>query len=165
MALRVAGRDDARACCEANILCWRRAYAHIVSADYLSSMSVDERAPRFGDYLVDHAERSWVVEVDGQVVGFVSCGPSRDADEPGWGEVYAVYVHPDHWGHGHGRALMEQAERYLAERRLLPIRLWVFEANDASLAFYAQRGYRPDGGRKCLRIGDQELPVVRLILR
>ncbi|HLS62178.1 MAG TPA: GNAT family N-acetyltransferase [Ruania sp.] len=45
---------------------------------------------------------------DGAVLGFVNAGPYRDqdvpADEPGWGEIYAIYVHPDRWGTGADRS-------------------------------------------------------------
>ena len=47
-------------------------------------------------------------EDDGHVVGFASTGPSRDEDE--LGELYAIYVEPDAWSTGAGRALMIAAE-------------------------------------------------------
>jgi L-amino acid N-acyltransferase YncA len=75
------------------------AYAPFGDEDFLSNLSVAERAERNIEWFAEGPEsgrRYWVAELDGRVVGISYTGPSRDADAtPGTGEVYTVYVHPE----------------------------------------------------------------------
>lgn len=86
-----------------------------------------------------------VAEEDGAVVGFASCGESRDA--PGEGELYAIYALPEAWGSGAGPALMTAA---LAALRtgFETASLWVLEDNPRARRFYEREGWTRDGGRR-----------------
>ena len=80
-----------------------------------------------------------------RVVGFASTGPSRDEDEIG--ELYAIYVDPQDWSTGAGRALMAAAEQRLAADYDAAL-LWVLEDNPRARGFYERAGWAPDGVRK-----------------
>src|SRR5213595_1956420 len=83
-----------------------------------------------------------VAERVGEVVGFVAVGASRDDDADG--ELYAIYVDPEHWGTGVGRKLIHAAEtqlRVLAHRDVV---LWVFEDNPCARRFYEAAGWQLD---------------------
>ncbi|MBK5250869.1 MAG: GNAT family N-acetyltransferase, partial [Actinomycetales bacterium] len=60
----------------------------------------------------------------GELLGYVKPGPTRDddADGPGLGEIYALYVHPDRWSRGAGHALMSAAIERLDPAS--PVALW-----------------------------------------
>lgn len=75
----------------------------------------------------------WVAELDGRVVAFSMAGVED-------GCVFAMFVRPEHEGHGLGRALMEPAERFLFARFE---RIWL-ETDGASRAagFYRRLGWR-----------------------
>jgi GNAT superfamily N-acetyltransferase len=88
---------------------------------------------------------STFVAVEDGVVGFVSVGPSRD--EQGTGELYAIYVHPEQWSTGAGRALMLRAEEQL-RTEYGEATLWVLEQNSRARRFYERAGWSPDGARK-----------------
>ena len=75
------------------------------------------------------------------MIGFISVGPSRD--EHGVGEVYAIYVDPDLWATGAGRALIERGERELRSTYLVAT-LWVLEDNPRARRFYERAGWAPD---------------------
>lgn len=47
---------------------------------------------------IEDSGRGWVVEVDGQIVGF-AIGNAHT------GNIWALFVHPEHAGQGHGRRL------------------------------------------------------------
>jgi ribosomal protein S18 acetylase RimI-like enzyme len=84
-----------------------------------------------------------VAESDGRVVGFVAFGPDRDED--GHGELYAIYVLPEHWGGGSGRELLTAAKEGLTEAGYPDMRLWVLAENTSARRFYERMGLTPDG--------------------
>jgi ribosomal protein S18 acetylase RimI-like enzyme len=82
------------------------------------------------------------------VVGFVTFGPSRDADAAGLGEIYALYVDPEGYGGGTGRLLMAKARRRLREAGMDEAILWVLRGNDRAARFYEREGWKPDGATR-----------------
>jgi ribosomal protein S18 acetylase RimI-like enzyme len=82
------------------------------------------------------------------VVGFVTFGPSRDADAAGLGEIYALYVDPRSYGGGIGRLLMAEARRRLREAGIEEAILWVLRGNDRAATFYEREGWKPDGATR-----------------
>ena len=105
----------------------------------------------------------------GELLGYVKPGPTRDddADGPGWGEIYALYVHPDRWSRGAGHALMSAAIERLDPA--IPVALWrcgavapwVLTENAAALACYERQGFRPDGGAHLFKIARASRPELR----
>src|SRR5579884_4186709 len=111
MQVRVATSGDALAIETIRVHGWRAAYRHILPAEALDALPVDET--RWRRRIVDPPP-GWsivVAEDHGRVVGFAATGPSRDEDEVG--ELYAIYVDPAHWSTGAGGALLERAEAVL----------------------------------------------------
>ena len=101
---------------------------------------------------------TFVAERDGAVVGFAAVGPSRD--ERGIGELYAIYVDPDAWSTGAGRALIDQCER-AAQRRLRRGDALGARGQPARRAFYERAGWLPDGARKAEERWGVRAPEVR----
>ena len=87
-----------------------------------------------------------------------STGASRDEDEIG--ELYAIYVDPDAWSTGAGRALMASAEKRLAAEWDAAL-LWVLEENPRARVFYERAGWAPDGVRKAEERFGVRAPEVR----
>ncbi|PZS30170.1 MAG: GNAT family N-acetyltransferase [Pseudonocardiales bacterium] len=99
------------------------------------------------------------------VAGFAMIGPWRDADGSpagdGAGEIRAMYVSPDKWRSGLGRALMGRAEARLDALGHAEQRLWVLAANDRGRRFYESAGWEFDGSRQDYHTGGLVLPEVR----
>jgi ribosomal protein S18 acetylase RimI-like enzyme len=72
------------------------------------------------------------------VVGYTAAHP-EDC------EMYLLFVHPAHAGHGIGRALLKAAHDALRAAGCTEAYLFVHEQNERALAVYAAAGYRPDG--------------------
>jgi ribosomal protein S18 acetylase RimI-like enzyme len=171
VVVRPARPDDAEGITRIHLTGWQRGYAHLMPAAYLARRIAEEperTAQRRTHLESPDGPAMTVVAVDGpDVVGFANFGPDRD--EPGFGEVYAIYVDPDRLSTGIGRAMMETAVASLRERDLSPVRLWVLAGNARGLAFYERYGFRPDGGRGSFVIEQPgelpiELPELRLSL-
>ncbi|MBU7598358.1 GNAT family N-acetyltransferase [Streptomyces sp. P38-E01] len=60
------------------------------------------------------------------------------------GELYAFYVHPRHWRHGLGGALMDAALRRWTQNGVRAAVLWVYERNASARAFYEHHGWHFD---------------------
>ena len=88
MLIRAGRPDDAAGVAAVQIASWRAAYAHLFSPEQLAAISLAERTEFWRRF------PPIVAEVEGDVVGFVAVGN---------GELYAIYVHPNHWGSGIGR--------------------------------------------------------------
>ena len=145
MHIRPASPDDALAIETIRVSGWRSAYRHVFPAADLDALPIDAERWRSRLHVPPPGWSTVVCEDDGRVVGFASTGPSRDEDEIG--ELYAIYVDPDAWSTGAGRALMGAAEERLAAEWDAAL-LWVLEENPRARGFYERAGWAPDGVRK-----------------
>jgi ribosomal protein S18 acetylase RimI-like enzyme len=80
----------------------------------------------------------FVAERGGEVVGYVSGGPSDDGDVALLG---AIYVDPEHWGCGAGSALLDAFEGFCRREGYDSIVLRVLAENEVGTSFYEARGY------------------------
>lgn len=143
---------------------WQVAYRGQVPDAYLDDLSSEiDRRTAFWIRVLGEAparRQHQLVAVDGdRVAGFVTFGPCQD--EPGAGELYAIYLDPDFWGHGFGRALMEAAVRGLEADGYATAVLWVLGTNERARRFYEIAGWAADGARRTEHRGDVELREVR----
>lgn len=91
-----------------------------------------------------------VREVGGEIVGFCTVRPSPDPDAPAAvvAEMPTLYVRPDAWRAGHGRALCAAGLDRARERGFRRLTLWVLELNTSACAFYEAFGFESDGVTK-----------------
>ena len=136
MVIRAGTRKDAEATARVHIESWAAAYT-------LRGPSLEQRLD-----LHRRSPPSFVAEVDGEVVGFVGVGPSRDPDAEG--ELYTIYVRPGHWGAGVGRELLRAGERRMVELGYRRVVLWVLADNVRARRFYERAGFALDGGTNVL---------------
>ena len=104
-----------------------------------------------------------VAESSSTVLGFCSYGDSRDRDtSDGTGEIYAIYVAPEHWSNGVGRALLQESVRNLKGKGFSCITVWVLSQNARAIRFYERAGFnRCAGSGKDIQIGGEQLLEVR----
>jgi GNAT superfamily N-acetyltransferase len=145
MEVRVATGDDAVAVETIRVHGWRVAYRHVLPANELDAMQVDPDRWRSRLATPPPGWTTFVAEDEGDVVGFASVGPSRD--EHGVGELYAIYVEPERWSTGAGRALLERSEEQLRCEYDIAT-LWVLDDNPRARRFYEAAGWSADGTRK-----------------
>lgn len=127
---------------------WQAAYEHALGAERLAEISLERRRAQWESWLADPRPdwRIFVAEQGGRVRGFASVGDSRD--EPGEGELFAIYVLQEAWGAGSGPALMAAALDALRGGGYPTATLWVLEDNPRARRFYEREGWKPDGGRR-----------------
>lgn len=165
VSTRLAVIDDAEAIAAAHVRAWQEAYDGIVPADHLDSLDPSLRAEHWRENLRQAtlpdgtpSPTNLVVESDDQVVGFACVGRWRHAvDDLELGELWAMYVHPDHWGTGAGWALMTHTEAILAADRVTTAYLWVLEDNALARRFYERQGWHADDVTEIESIAGVEL--------
>jgi GNAT superfamily N-acetyltransferase len=126
--IRPGTAADAEGVARVHVETWQAAYTHALPGEQLQSMSPADRVEQW------RRRPPIVAELDGEIVGFVSVGGSRSDDAEG--ELYAIYVHPDHWSTGVGRALMDAGEAKLRRLGHRNVVLWVLDANPRARRFH-----------------------------
>jgi GNAT superfamily N-acetyltransferase len=81
--------------------------------------------------------RGWVIEEQGEIVA-LAIGNSRT------GNIWALFVHPEHEGRGHGLLLHDQMVAWLFEQGLQRLRLST-EPGTRAQRFYERAGWRALG--------------------
>jgi ribosomal protein S18 acetylase RimI-like enzyme len=139
---------------------WLAAYTGIIDG------AIIDRVTKAGGSAVDAPpNRRTLVAVGGEdpaVIGYAIFGPERTVvsavsppadpyERAGrTGELYALYVTPDWWSAGVGRALMDSVLAALSEAGYASAVLWVLADNARARRFYDQAGFAPDGATNIL---------------
>src|SRR5690348_12767912 len=143
--IRDATPDDAYGLALSHVQTWRAAYAHVVPAERLDAIDVDARAEQRRVWLSGESARAGiqtiVADLDGEIIGHSTYGPRRDGPAtPEDAEIYSMYVSPEHWSTGTGRALMDEALARLRAGGARTVRLWVLDDNPRARRFYERAG-------------------------
>jgi ribosomal protein S18 acetylase RimI-like enzyme len=167
MAVRPARSDDAKELALAHVLAWQSAYPGLMPQDYLDGLNVDDRAVEWRQRLSAPTATSLVLAgaVDERVVGFCSFGAARDPDLGGFGELYALNVHPGYWGEGVGSALLSEAHKGLADLGFAQAILWVAGGNVRARRFYERRGWVAEVHQRTASVQGVTVPEVRYAKR
>jgi ribosomal protein S18 acetylase RimI-like enzyme len=124
----------------------RQAYRHIYTADILESRSVEQSQVFWRELLAKGEAQLWLARDERSLVaGFAAFGPSRDEGAAAsCGEIWAIYVAPERWGQGVGRALCGAAFARLRAGGFTRVTLWVLAENERAIRFYRGVGFEPE---------------------
>jgi ribosomal protein S18 acetylase RimI-like enzyme len=167
LSVRPATDADARAIATIRVGSWKAAYAGLIPDVLLEHLDAEyeaeRRAQHWAEHHADPRSAEFIALRDGLAVGWASAGPCRDDDGPTRGELYALYVLPDHWSTGAGHALITQAEESLRGSGFRVASLWVLDGNDRAARFYERHGWREDGTVKDDEriVGNTGVPALR----
>lgn len=145
---RVASVEEFGACQAVIADAWRAAFDHIVTAEVLDRMAAQPDSPELGERYEELDDAKGVAlfagTIEGRVIGTATSVWDADRSKSFVGdhdaELRTLYIHPDHWGHGHGSELLSVVESALpGDRRRLVLE--TFEANDMGRGFYESNGF------------------------
>jgi GNAT superfamily N-acetyltransferase len=151
--IRAGTAEDAGAVARVQVRTWQTAYARVFPRERLAELTLDAREAQWRE------SPPLVAQVGETVVGFVSVGPCHENESVG--ELFAIYVVPDHWGSGVGRELIAAGEERLRELGYTDAVLWVLEDNPRARQFYERAGWSDDGERRLITILGVEAPEIR----
>ena len=126
-----------------HVATWKEAYRGIVPEEYLQSLSVEKRESVWRESLEKKLSELWVaVENTSELAGWVSFGGCRDSDKPASvGELWGIYVSPQYWSCGVGRALWLTARNRLIELGFTEVTVWCLAGNERAERFYRTAGF------------------------
>lgn len=169
VVIRSASTADAAQVAGVQRASWWAAYDGIIAREIIDEAVTPDDGARVRQTFRTRPWQRMIVAVDepAAVVGYASFGPEVDVLGTPWphpptkageagqvGELYALYVHPDWWSTGTGRALMDRALARTRRAAYPEIVLWVLEANARARRFYERAGFAPDGASNVLhRLG------------
>ena len=162
--IRPAGLADAAAMANVYVQSWRSSYAGIVPRSVLSALSVPHERTYWREALRQPppGRHSIVVERGGKVVGFATCGPSRDgSDSADLGEIYTIYLLAEAQRKGLGRRLLAEAAAQMQADGLKRACVWVLRDNPGR-RFYEKLSGELDG-EKTVSVSGAPLMVVRYV--
>ena len=166
MQVRDATLADAPAIGEAHAEAWLVGFAGLFAPDWLQN-AAQERRHRWTQTLPDNlvgASDLLVAETNQRVIGFVHFGPSEELAAVG--EVFGLYVHPDHWGSGAARMLSQHAHERLAAQGFEQIVLWTLAGAGRARGFYDHNGWALTGRTSQRDFGDgRPIEVIEYSLR
>lgn len=163
VTVRPATSRDLDQIIEVFVACWRETYAAVLPPRLVEAMT-DERARGLWTRVSrEAAPEELLVAVEPQptrVVGVTQLGPVVE----GTGHIGSLYVSPRAQGLGVGRTLIEAATESMSRSGATTATLWVFRANEPSIAFYRHLGWLPDGEHRTqAEFGEPEIRMSRPI--
>ena len=120
---------------------WKAAYRGMIPQEYLDQLSPERWTPLLGQSSPD--QQDFLLLEDGQPAAVSSICAARDPSMQGWGEIVSLYVHPDRFRRGYGRALLQHDLRQLAGMGFSRVYLCVLEPESAALSCVFPRSTAP----------------------
>ena len=162
MEIREANLADAKAITSVHVGSEIAAYRGILPDIVLDSLSIEKQEAAWHDRIAAARFNTVVAAEDGDIVGWINFGRSRDHDSlPTTAEVLAMYVSSHRFRRGVGTALWEHSRAFLQKAGYSEVTLWVLELNYRARQFYEKIGFKLDRGQKTVERGSKTFNVVR----
>ncbi|SDU38095.1 GNAT family N-acetyltransferase [Stappia sp. ES.058] len=139
IALRPARHDDAHALACVHEEAWRATYRGLIDGRELERM-ISKRGPQWWRRALSRGVQIQILHVGGTPAGYATFGRSRMRELPFEGEIYELYIRPDHQGLGFGTELFHAARGALVRSRMSGLAVRVLRDNEDALRFYRHRG-------------------------
>lgn len=107
--IRKRKREDCASIAKVVTIAWNETYKGIVSNDFLKGLYLNEEQRAINSYnnFNEANNHQYVLEVNGNVVGFVNVGKADEKEYDNCGELYAIYIINEYKGKGYGKKLFE----------------------------------------------------------
>ena len=143
--IRKAERCDCKDIAHVVTVAWNETYRGIVPDEILDSLYLneDERARNSYDHFGKDDDQQFVLEADGETVGFMNLGYDENKK---CGEIHALYILNEFKHHGLGRKMIEKGIEELKNMNCNEMLIGCLEGNDAN-EFYKHLGGKLIGTR------------------
>jgi GNAT superfamily N-acetyltransferase len=155
LTVRVARPKDAAEVARIYIESWHDTYPAVLPRAMLCAMTPAGQTARWSAAIRAQKRETVLVaeDVKDGLLAMASLGPARDRTLGYDGEVYTLYVDPNHFGRGVGRTLLNGAFEMLRARGFTSCQIWAHASNNARF-FYEQMGGRAVAERTARMMGD-----------
>jgi ribosomal protein S18 acetylase RimI-like enzyme len=162
--VRPATMRDAKAIAEIHAAAVQAAYRDILPEEELRALAPASREAKWREAIEFSEPQVQVAEFGGEVVGFVGYDRSRDPKTPSTtGEIWSIYVKPEHWDKGAGVALWDAARDGLEEEGCTTVTVWVPLRNERAMRFHELAGFKREmKTAKTTAVGSVKIEEIRL---
>jgi len=149
------------------LLCWRESYTGVLPQRLVDAMTDKQANDLWTRVLGESAPGEVIVAESDEASRATILGVARIAVGTGeQGSVHSLYVSPQAQGKGVGSQLLSTACDALSAARVETVRLWVFQDNAPSIAFYRHNGWIPDGQTRVQEaFGEPEIGLGKTLRR
>ncbi|MBM3387788.1 MAG: GNAT family N-acetyltransferase [Betaproteobacteria bacterium] len=161
--VRFAKLADAAAVANLHLIASRALYEGQVSEAHWQATPMAKRVG-FWKEAIEYGEPQVLVATHGgEIVGFVGFDRSRDPKSKNTtGELWALYVDPDHLGQGAGLALWDAAREGLQDEDCTDVTVWVPLASAPALRFFDAAGFKREmNTARTVPLGDVRVEEIR----
>lgn len=143
--IRRAGPADAETLAALGERTFRETFEHLYApADLEAFLAEAYGLDRTRADLADPAKASWLVEADGEAIGYALAGPCalpHDEVTSACGELKRIYFRKDRQGGGLGKALFAEVMAWLQSSGPRDVWIGVWSENHGALRFYERHGF------------------------
>jgi GNAT superfamily N-acetyltransferase len=147
--IRRAGPADAETLSALGERTFRETFEHLYDpADLQVFLAEAYALDRTRADLADPAKASWLVEADGEAIGYALAGPCglpHAQVTRGCGELKRIYFRKDRQGGGLGKALFAEVMAWLQSAGPRDVWIGVWSENHGALRFYERHGFAKAG--------------------
>lgn len=167
LVLRAGTAADSPVVAAVHVESWQAAYRGLLPPEFLEALSVLDRREMWDGLFAEGSFGQMVVaELDDELVGFATVGPSReDLAGPDNGELGTFYLRPRVWGQGVAGPLHAEARALMVTAGYTDAILWALVGNERAHRFYLRQGWAPDGAQRTELRGEVTLAQARYRLR
>jgi len=155
--IRPAGPDDAETLAVLGAATFSETFAQQYPPEDLATFLAESHGvDRWRACLADPATATWLMEVDGEAVGYAmagDCGLPHPAVTPACGELKRIYLLKAWQGGGRGSRLMEAALAWLEANKTGSLWLGVWSNNHGAQRLYGRMGFEKAGEYR-FRVGE-----------
>ncbi|CAN5126242.1 GNAT family N-acetyltransferase [soil metagenome] len=131
--MRAAGPSDAVTITEYHHRCWREGFAPLLKPGVVAAIDPWGKLDRWRQWLAPGSGlTTWVADLGDQPVGHTTVSGH---------ELVHLFVDPDHWSRGLGRALLEVGENLIRTAGHRQAELHTIVGNEPALALYRSTGW------------------------
>lgn len=108
--VRKKERNDCKDIAHIVTIVWPEIYRGIINDTFLDNLlnTEKQRAENSYNNFDENDNHCFVLEIDGNVVGFVNVGISDDKSYNDLGEIFAIYIYKEYHGFGFGKMLIQR---------------------------------------------------------
>jgi ribosomal protein S18 acetylase RimI-like enzyme len=148
-SIRRAGPQDAQTVAALGAETFCETFAHLYpTSDLETYLEEAYNLSRTQADLADPAKATWLVEADGEPIGYALAGPCglpHDDVSPGCGELKRIYFRKQVQGGGLGKRLFDEVMAWLQKDGPRDVWIGVWSENFGAQRFYGRQGFEKAG--------------------
>ena len=148
--------------------CWQIAYKNLLPQSYLDSLTQASFEKRWTNGMSVNNDVVRLVALEkSSPIGFIVGLENRTPEKcpKATGEIWALYVHPDHWEKGVGKLLFLEFQEVMKEKGHKNLLLWALASNDRARGFYEAMGGELISATHEIDINGEKFPEAGYLVR